>query len=527
MVELSYNGNTNLKSTNAPIDFTQEQIEEYIKCKQDPIYFIKNYCKIVSLDYGLIHFELFGYQERIITTMHENNRTIIQLFRQGGKTTTTASYILHYVIFNKSKTVAILANKAAASREIMSRIQDMFEGLPKWLQQGVKEWNKGSFELENGSKVFSSATSASGIRGKSVNLLYVDEVGIIPNAIAESFFASVYPTISSGKTTKIILSSTPLGYNHWWKFWNEAQLGINGFIPVSAHWSEHPHRDEKWAQQQKELLGELQYMQEVEMSFLGSSATLINSSSISSMSAIPFIYSRDGLDIQEGAIPGHQYIISADTSKGVGGDYSAFTIMDVTNFPYKVVGKYRDNKISPMLYPNILYRVGKEYNYAFIIVEINCSKEVAQILQDDLEYENLISIKKTPKGQIPCESFSGTMEVGINMDKKIKRQGCMMLKSLIEEKRLLIFDPDIIQEFSVFIERQGSYSADPPNHDDLIMTLVIFGWLCSTSFVKDMGDIDIRKELYNQQMDYIDQQMLPVGYINDGLDDDKVEVYDF
>jgi hypothetical protein len=653
---LGYNGNENLKPTGYKVDFTQEQIEEYIKCKQDPCYFIVTYCKVVSLDRGLVNFEMYPFQKDYVRLLHSERKVLALIGRQLGKTTVTSAYILHYTLFNNHKTTAILANKAAAAREVLSRIQLMYESLPKWLQHGVLSLNKGDMHLENGSKIFTAATSASGIRGKSCvtgetivtildgdyvfdisieelynsykesfkiktpygfksfkgvlnqgtperllqlkftddihinstldhrfkingewircedlnvndilsdkiissiveitpetvydidtvedvhcyysngvishncNFLYVDEAAIIPNAVADAFFASVYPTISSGKETKVVLTSTPLGYNHFWKYWNDAQQGTNGFVPFTVHWSEHPERDPTWADEQLKILGEIKFNQEVLCEFLGSSATLINSSSISSMSPIPYIYSRDGLDIQEAPIEGHQYIISADTSKGVGGDYSSAVIFDVTNFPYKIVGKYRDNKISPMLYPNILYKIGMEYNEAFILVEINCSKEVAQILQDDLEYENLISIKKTPKGQIPCESFSGTMEVGLNMDKKIKRIGCMTLKSLIEESKLLIFDPDIIQEFSVFIERQGSYSADPPNHDDLVMCCVIFAWLCSTSFIKDMGDVDIRKELYNQQMDYIDQQMLPVGYINDGLDEDKVEVYHF
>ena len=570
-------------------------------------------------------------------------------------TQTTAAYILHYVNFNQNKTVAILANKAAASREIMSRIQDMFELLPSWMQQGVKEWNKGSFILENKSKAFTAATSSDGIRGKTCvagdtfvtiknfghiyditieellityqqnyqiltpygfkdfdgvlkrsaperliqltfndgitikatpnhrfqqydewvycedlivgdilsdkiivhiedvepeivydidtvagvycyisngvvshncNLLYVDEVAIIPNNIAENFFTSVYPTLSSGNTSKVFLTSTPLGFNHWWKLWNDAIQGVNDFKPITAQWWENPDRTPEWAEEQRKILGELKYQQEVEMSFLGSSSTLINSTAFKSMSTLPYVFSIDGVDLTEMPIDHHNYIIVADTSKGVGGDYSAFVIIDITNFPYRVVGKYRDNKISPMLYPNVLYTVGKKFNYAHILVEINCSREVAQILFEDLDYENMICIKKTAKGQLPVEAF-GKADLGVNTDKKVKRIGCTTLKSLIEESKLLIFDADIIQEFSTFIEQKGSYSADIGYHDDLVMCLVLFGWLSSSEFLKDITNTDLRKELYNQQMEYIDNQMLPVGYYHDGIESDGVVRYNF
>jgi hypothetical protein len=263
MSDTSYLGNANLKKVGIPISFSEEQILEYQKCSQDPIYFIDNYCYIVTLDHGIQQFKLYDCQKRKIQTIHDNRRVIIMESRQAGKTTTSAAYILWYTLFQADKNVAILANKDKTAREILSRYQLMYENLPIWMQQGIKTWNKGDIELENGSKVFTAATTAAGIRSKSVNLLYIDEAAIIPNNIADQFFTSVYPVVSAGKTTKILITSTPLGYNHFWKFWNDAENGRNGFVPLFIPYWEIPGRDEKWASEQRGVLGEVKYNQEV------------------------------------------------------------------------------------------------------------------------------------------------------------------------------------------------------------------------------------------------------------------------
>lgn len=533
MANTVYLGNPNLKAKNVPISFSQEQIREYILCKDDPVYFIKNYCKIVSLDHGLVNFGLYDYQIRFIAAIHDNNRVISMQPRQMGKTQTVAAYILYYVLFNENKTVAILANKAAAAREIMSRFQLMYEYLPNWLQQGITTWNKGDIELENGSKVFTSATSSSGIRGKSVNFLYVDEAAIIQNTVAEDFFTSTYPTISAGKTTKIVLTSTPLGYNHWWKFWNDSVEGRNGFIPVEIKFNEHPERGPDWARKQRELLGELKYKQEVECSFIGSSLTLISADIISSLSYSTPIYSKDGLDIYENPIRGekdstgkvitkpHNYVMSVDTAKGVGGDASTFTIVDITQVPYKVVAKYKNNNISPMLYPSVINKVATDYNKAYVIVEINSSEQVSYILFSELEYENIIFVTRNTKGQFASAGFgAGKSVLGLNMDKRVKRVGCFTLKSLVEERKLLISDADTISEISTFIETKGSYAADDGYHDDLVMTLVMFAWLTTNPYFKEINDVNLRTEMYQQRIDSIEEELTPFGFIQDGKEDE-------
>ena len=517
MASENYNSNGNLKAAGVQVNYTSEQVQEYMKCSQDPIYFIENYCYIVSLDHGLIKFALYDCQKNKINIIHNNRRVILMEGRQQGKTTTSAAYILWYTLFQANKNVAILANKATAAREVLDRYQTMYESLPIWLQQGVTTWNKGDIELENGSKVFTAATSASGIRGKSVNLLYVDEAAIIPNTVAEQFFTSVYPTISAGQTTKILLSSTPLGYNHFWKFWNDAEKGRNGFVPLFIPYWEIPGRDEKWAAEQKAMLGELKYNQEVTCKFLGSSLTLVNADTIAKMSVDPIIYQKDGLDIYVRPSAGHTYCIIADVAKGVGGDHSAFQIIDITEVPYRIVGKYRNNEISPLLYPNVLYKIGKEYNEAYILIETNISEQVAHILYSELEYENILMVNRHTNGQVIGGGFGGgKTQLGVNTDKKVKRIGCHNFKSMVEENKLIVNDADTISEISTFIEIKGSYAADEGYHDDLVMPLVLFGWLTTNPYFKELNNVNLREIMYKKQIQAIEEELTPFGFYDNG-----------
>lgn len=516
-----YNSNATVKAAGVKIEFTPEQVQEYIKCAQDPIYFIDNYCYIVTLDDGLQPFKLYDCQKRKIKLIHENRKVILMEGRQQGKTTSAAAYILWYTIFNDSKTVAVLANKAKTAQEILSRYQLMYENLPIWLQQGVTTWNKGDIELENGSKVFTAATTVSGIRSKSVNLLYIDEAAIIPNNVAEAFFTSVYPTISAGKTSKILMTSTPLGYNHFWKFWNDAENGRNDFKHMFIPYWEIPGRDEVWAEEQRRQLGELKFNQEVLCKFLGSSLTLIAGDTIAQMSPMPYVFQKDGLDVIEAPEEGHIYTLVADVGRGVEGDYSAFTVIDVTTVPYKIVAKYKNNTVSPLFYPSIIEKVGREYNNAYVLVEMNTSDQVTDILYNELEYENILFVNRTTKGQFVSGGFGGgKTQLGVYTDKAVKRRGCINMKTLVEEKKLLITDFDTISEISTFIETKGSFAADEGYHDDLVMTLVLFGWLTSQPYFKELTDVNMRTVIYEKQIQAIEEQLTPFGFISDGRDEE-------
>ena len=508
--QVSYHGNPNLKPLAYQHDFTKEEIQEYVKCKEDPKYFIENYVKIVTLDKGLQPFKLFDCQKGKVDLIMKERKVILMEGRQQGKTVTAAACILHYTIFQEDKTVAIMANKASAAREVLNRYQIMYENLPLWMQQGVRVWNKGDVELENNSKVLTAATTAAAIRGKSVNWLYIDEAAIIPNNIADEFFTSVYPTISAGETTKILLTSTPLGYNHFWKFWNEAEKGENGFENLFIPYYEIPGRDEKWLEAQKQLLGEVKFNQEVMCEFLGSTNTLINAQTIGRLSTKDPEYQNNGLDIYEEPKEGHYYAMACDTARGIGGDYSAFVVVDITQMPYKVVAKFRRNDIAPMLFPDVIGKVGRDYNNAFILVEVNdIGQQVVEILHQEVEYENILSTVTEQQRQYVSPGFGKTTKLGVNTSKQVKRQGCFTFKSLIEEQKLLVFDEHIIHEISTFIEKGNTYQADEGYHDDLVMCMVLFGWLTSQNFFKDMTDVNVREGLYGQQMGEIESSLTP------------------
>lgn len=514
----SYHGNPNLKSIGHQHQFTAEEIQEIVKCQNDPVYFIETYCHIVSLDKGLIKFKLYDCQKKKVEVILNNRKVVLMEGRQQGKTITSAACILWYTLFQESKTVAILANKGSAAREVLDRYQIMYEHLPMWMQQGVRTWNKGNVELENGSKVFTAATTASGIRGKSVNWLYIDEAAIIPNNVAEEFFASVYPTISAGTTTKILLTSTPLGYNHFWKFWNEAERGKNGFVCHFIPYWEIPGRDETWAEEQRKTLGEVKFNQEVLCEFLGSSNTLINGRTLSQMSSMEPIFHNDlGLMLYEEPNRERTYVITVDVARGVGGDYSAFTIVDVTDMPYKLVGKFKNNTIAPMLFPEVIYKAAKDYNNALVLVETNdIGGQIADILYAELEYENILSTIKENNQTFISPGFSKSTTLGVRTTKTVKRQGCFAIKSLLEEKKLNIFDAETIHEFSTFVEKSGSYVADEGYHDDLVMTLVLFGWLTTNQYFKELTDVNVRERIYKQQMLQIEDELTPFGFIDDG-----------
>ena len=517
-----YLGNPLLKKANTPIEFTKEQIEEYIKCKDDPVYFAQNYVQIVTLDHGLQPFKTYDFQEKLINNFHENRFNICKMPRQTGKSTTCVSYLLHYAIFNDSVNIGILANKATTARELLARLATAYENLPTWMQQGILVWNKGNIELENGSKILAASTSASAVRGMSFNILFLDEFAFVPNHIADAFFASVYPTITSGKSTKVIIVSTPHGMNHFYRMWHDAEKGANEYVPTDVHWSEVPGRDEVWKEQTIKNTSEQQFKIEFECEFLGSVDTLIAPSKLKSLVYDNPLTQNAGLDVHEQPKKEHDYVITVDVARGVGEDYSAFIVADITTFPHKVVAKYRNNTIKPMLFPNIIWEVAKSYNNAFILCEVNdIGDQIASILQYDLEYQNLLMCAMRGRaGQVVGQGFSGTKtQLGVKMSKTVKKVGSLNLKTMIEENKLLLNDYEIISELTTFISKGNSFEAEEGCNDDLAMCLVIYAWLVAQDYFKELTDQDVRKRLYEEQKNQIEQDMAPFGFLNDGLDD--------
>ena len=518
-----YLGNPNLKKAGTPINFTKKQIDEWIKCKNDPIYFATNYIQIISLDEGLVPFKMYDFQKDILRDFHENRFNIAKLPRQTGKSTTVVAYLLYYAIFYDSVNIGILANKASTARELLGRLQLAYENLPKWMQHGILVWNKGNVELENGSKILAASTSASAVRGMSFNILFLDEFAFVPNHVAEQFFASVYPTITSGKSTKVIIISTPNGMNHFYKMWEDARRGKNDYVTNEVHWSQVPGRDAKWKEETIKNTSPRQFSQEFECDFLGSADTLISPAKLQNIPFADPIASNAGLDVYERVQKDHEYIITVDVARGIGGDYSAFIVFDITTMPYKIVAKYRNNEIKPVLFPSVIFQVCKEYNNPYVLVEVNdIGDSIAATLNYDLEYPNvLMCAMRGRAGQVVGQGFSGNKtQLGVKMSVTVKKIGCANLKAIIEEDKLLFNDFQIFQELTTFVQKKQAWEADEGYHDDLVMCMVLFAWLVMQEYFKEMTDQDVRRRIYEEQRNQIEQDMAPFGFIDDGLGDD-------
>jgi len=527
--EDAYLGNPNLKKVNTPVEFTKDQIVEYQKCQADPIYFMENYVRIVSLDEGLVPFNMYPFQKKIVQTIHDNRFTICKLPRQSGKSTTTISYLLHFALFNPNSNIAILANKSSTARDILGRLQLAYENLPKWLQQGIINWNKGNIELENKSTIVAAATSSSAIRGGSYNIIFLDEFAFVPANIAEMFFSSVYPTISSGSKTKMIIVSTPHGMNQFYKLWYDATHKRNDYVPIEVHWSEVPGRDEEWKEATIRNTSAEQFQQEFECEFLGSVDTLISPAKIKNIVYTTPEQKSGGVDIWEKPIKGKTYVVCVDVARGVGKDYSAFVVIDVTQMPYKVVAKYRDNEVKPFIFPSIIEKIAKGYNKAHILTEVNdIGQQIAEALHMELEYDNvMMTTQKGRAGQILGAMFSGRgTSLGVRMTKQIKKIGCANIKTLIEGDKLLINDFDIIQEMSTFSRRGNSWQAEEGCTDDLMMCLVVFGWLSNQAYFKELTNINARQMMYEEQQNLIEQDMAPFGFVDDGINEQEQETVD-
>ena len=518
-----YNGNSSLKRAGVEIEYTHDQLIEITKCIKDPVYFIRKYVKIVNVDEGLVPFNMWPFQEEMVKGFHANRFSIAKMPRQVGKTTTAAGYMLWCVLFTDDYKIAILANKGDLARDILGRIKYAFEYLPLWMQQGIVEWNKGNIVLENGSEISAYATSAAGVRGGSYNLVFLDEFAFVPQNMAVEFFTSTYPVISSGKTTKVIIVSTPHGLNMFYKMWTDAVEKRSLYVPLEVHWSMVPGRDAKWRDETIRNTSEEQFRQEFETEFLGSSATLIPGSKLKTLTFNYPISTEEYLQIFELPKAGHTYIAVVDCAEGVGLDYSVCSIIDVTELPYKHVAKFRDNKLSPMIFPTYVYNLVNRYNRAWVLVETNSvGQQVVDILHYDLEYENIFRIEHHEiKGQHISSGFKKGAAYGVKTSKTVKKIGCANLKTLIETDKLITNDFDAIAELNTFVRVKESYEAEEGNNDDIVMTLVLFSWLTAQSYFKEITDSDVRQRLLDERNLQMDDEMLPVGELDDGLQEQK------
>lgn len=519
-LSLGYLGNANLKKIGEEIEWTPEMLKEYMKCAQDPIYFSEKYIKIVHVDHGLIPMDMYDYQKEITNKIFNSRRVAVLTARQSGKTTTAVAVILHYILFNEFKTVAILANKGDSAREVLSRVQLAYEALPKWMQQGVEEWNKGNITLENGCKIYAGTTSSSAIRGKSISFLYLDEVAFIEGY--DEFFASVYPTISSGQTTKLLMTSTPNGLNHFYKTCKGAEEETNGYEFVKVMWHDVPGRDDAWKDETMSALDhdEQKFKQEYCCEFLGSSGTLIDGSKLKELVYDRPLLEKDNIYQYTKPEEDRTYVMTCDVSRGKGLDYSTFTVIDITKMPYKQVCVFRDNLITPVDFASVIYRIGSFYNEAAVLVEINdIGEQVADVLLMDYGYENVLYTENAGRsGKRISSGFGKSTDNGIRTTKSVKSIGCSILKMLIEQNQLLLCDFNTLQELSRFSKRGASYEAESGSHDDLVMNLVIFAWLTDQGYFKDMTDINTMMALREKTEQQIEEDLLPFGFIDVGED---------
>ncbi len=524
-----YNNNPNLPKEDYRHAFTQAEIDEFVKCAGNPVYFAMTYMRIINVDHGLMPFRMWDFQQDMLRTFHENRFSICKLPRQVGKTTTSVAFLLHYILFNENVNVAILANKSSTAREIMGRLQLAFEYLPRFLQQGVKEWNKGSVELANGSRAVADSTSGSSVRGRSFNVIFLDEFAFVPNNIAEAFFMSTYPTISSGKTTKVIIVSTPNGLNLFYRMWTEAVEKRSDYMPIEIHWSMVPGRDEEWKEQTIRNTSPDQFRQEFECEFIGSTNTLIHPVKLRSLVWHHPIRKDGFLDIYKDPEPNRTYTMTVDVAEGQNLDYSTFSVIDVTEIPYRLVAKYRNNKISPFLFPTVIVQTAKIYNEAFVLVEINSiGLQVSDIIHFELAYENLIKIEmKGKQGQQQTPGFKKKIAYGLKTTNQSKMIGCTNLKTLIESDKLIINDADMINELTTFSADKKTFKAEEGNNDDLVMTLVHFGWLTAQRYFKENINNDIRQVLQAEQLNLMDTDITPLPIIDDGLTEPDYEVDEF
>ena len=507
----TYLGNAQVKRDGVQQGWTKEDVQEYQRCMTDPVYFAETYGKVISLDKGLVPFKLYPYQKEMFNHFQDNRFSIVLACRQSGKSISSCIYILWYALFHPDQTIAILANKGATAREMLARITLALENPPFFLQPGTKALNKGSIEFSNNSRIIATATSGSSIRGLSVNLLFLDEFAFVENAA--QFYTSTYPVISSGKTSRVIITSTANGIgNIFHKIYEGAVQSVNEFKPFRVDWWDVPGRDEEWKNQTIANTSELQFQQEFGNTFFGTGNTLISADALMNMKAEPAVGVGD-VNVYVEPKANHDYIMTVDVAKGRGQDYSTFNIIDISTNPFKQVATYRNNLISPILFPDIIHKWAKRYNEAYVIIESNDQGAVvANGLYYDIEYENM-----------HVESMIKAGAIGMTMNRKVKRIGCSNLKDLIEEKKLHIVDLQTITECSTFEARGNSFEASDGNHDDLVMNLVMFSWYVGTEAFSNQTDMTMKQMLYEEKMKAIEDDITPVGIIDDGIEKDKSE----
>ena len=537
----SYHSKPHFKSSGVEFDFTKEQASEVIRCASDPVYFIRKYIKIIHPDKGLCDFDLYKFQENLVRLMAKERFLIAKIARQSGKTTTAVGYLLWYILNHDYVNCAILANKERTARDILKKLKLAFENLPAFLQAGIVRWNENDIELDNGSKILAAATSPSAIRGGTFNIVFLDEFAFVPDNMAQDFYTSVYPALTAGKTTKIFVISTPNGMNLFHKMWVQATATDakerSKFKAFAVRWDDVPGRDEEWVAETKANMASPEdWRQEYECEFLGAANSLISGEKLQSLIprvpafSVPFTPNSKridaGLSVYKLPEKEHIYVATVDVAEGKGKDYSTVQIIDITTMPYEIVACYRNNRIDPTMFPDVIHKMATRYNQAYVLIEINTDPNVPAVLYNDLEYENIVIINpaKANKGQTVGGGFGSRIQLGLKMNAQVKRQGCSTLRTLIENDQIIIPDYDTISELSNFVAVGGTYKGRPGKHDDMVMCLVMFGWLINQQYFKDLTSQDLHLVMQDRMAQQVEEDICPFGIIENGLDDDDPTV---
>lgn len=543
-----YGGNALLPLAGAEVSLTADELSEYIKCSQNPIYFIEKYVKIVHVDRGIVQFKLYDFQIKIIEAFENNRFVICKLARQSGKSTVVVcGYFLWYILFHTDVSVGVLANKEATAIELLRRMKQSFEMLPLFLKQGVLKWDQKLIMFANNSRVRAESTSASAVRGDTFNIIFLDEFAFVPENIALEFMTSVYPTITSGQTTKLFMVSTPAGYNLFYKYWNDAEEGRNTYKTLGFTWRDVPGReavDEQgrniWEKETRQNIGDAQFEQEFECSFQGSANTLVPAHKLGMLSyRDPVeikgdlkIYTKPVYTTDEGAA--HIYLITVDIGMGQGLDYSVINVTDISESPFKQVAVWRNNRIAATMIAPMIRDIGQYYNNAFVLLEINLEGlTVAEMLHSELEYPSVMTILPHPKkGQMLSGGFGLKCRFGLKMTEATKRIGCSGLKSLMENDKYIVNDYQTLRELTTFIVHNQSYAAEVGNNDDIVMTLVLVGWLTLQAGFENYVGLSMRRLLMDQH-EPVTFDTPPLGYLGDlqqipilGMTQGGVEIVD-
>lgn len=488
--EISFDNDAGKKSKDCELPLTQDHIDEYTYCAYHPIYTIRNYFKIINIDHGLVNFKLYDFQEQLVKNFFFNNRLLAMFSRQSGKTSTIAACLLFYSSFNKDKNIGIIANKKSTANEVLERIKLMYIHLPNWLKPGIVKWNEGTIEFDNGCKIITSATTATSIRGKSLAVLYIDEISHIGKKMWDAFYKSTFPVISSSKLAKIAITTTPNGKDHFYYMWQDAIKGNSSFVTQKVRWYEIPGRDEEW---KKKALAELgnnleSFGQEYLVEFLSASIEYISLERLEQyeqmISPPKAIDSNLKLNIFEQPQDKHSYIMTVDVSEGKGLDHQALAIVDCSEMPLKIVATLKNNKIDTIQYASIIYQLALKYNEAHIIIENNFS-DVAKDLWFNYEYTNIINMNLRKQENRQGKYF----EIGLRTTPKTRRIGEEYFKHLVENDKIILNDIRIIKELNNLEFNEARKRFEPRDtqiNDDLWAALKGFSYIAKTMFFEAM-----------------------------------------